>query len=100
MDIRGELARRWRKKIRISVKYELLHFNSTRGSGWCITIKMSKIYNGKINVVSFVIQSCRELTIGVKIEVSINKWDRGSCLLLFVLFQILLGILMNSSQQN
>jgi hypothetical protein len=61
LDIRSELARRWRKEIRISVTYELLHFNSTRGSGWCITIKVSKIYNGKINVVSFVIQSCTNL---------------------------------------
>ena len=39
----------------------------------CITIKVWKIYNGKIEVISFVIESGRKMTIGVKFEVNVKK---------------------------
>ena len=42
------------------------------GSSWYITIKVLKIYNGKTEVVSFVIESVRMLTIGVKFEVNVK----------------------------
>ena len=41
-----------------------------RGSDFYITIKVRKIYNGKIEVFSFVIKSGRKLTIGVNFEVN------------------------------
>jgi hypothetical protein len=60
--------------------------NSIRGSDWYITIMVWKFYNGKIEVISFmsfVTGSCRKLTISVKFEVHINKWDRGGCFCCF-----------------
>jgi hypothetical protein len=36
-------------------------------------VKVWTIYNGKIEVVSFVIKSDRKLTIGVKIKINVKK---------------------------
>jgi hypothetical protein len=46
-----------------------------RGSGWHITIKVGNIYNGKIEVVSPVIESGKKFTTGVKFEVSVAKFN-------------------------
>ena len=48
-------------------------FFSIRGTGWYIFIKVWKIYNGKVEAVSFVIKSGKKLTIGVKFMVNIKK---------------------------
>jgi hypothetical protein len=45
-----------------------------------VIIKVWKICNGKMEVVSFVIESGRKLAIGVKSEVNVKKCDRGSCI--------------------
>jgi hypothetical protein len=55
------------------------NINSIRGSGWHITIKAGNIYNGKIEVVSPVIESGKKFTTDVKFEVSVAKWNRGIC---------------------
>jgi hypothetical protein len=56
------------------VKHKL-HLNAGVGMHiqQCITIKVWKIYNGKIEVISFVIESGRKMTIGVKFEVNVKK---------------------------
>jgi hypothetical protein len=38
-----------------------------------------EIYNDKIEVVSFVKEAGRKLTICIKFEVTMKKWERGSC---------------------
>jgi hypothetical protein len=43
--------------------------------------------NDKIEVVSFVINSGRLLTLGVKCEVNVKKWGRGSCFCCFFFTQ-------------
>ena len=40
---------------------------------WFITIKVWKIYNGKIDVDSFAIKSDRKLTTGVKFEINVKQ---------------------------
>lgn len=45
------------------------------GNGWFITIEVWKIYNSKINVISFVIKSGRKLSIGVKFEINFKNED-------------------------
>jgi hypothetical protein len=69
----------WIKTASSSEAYELWNINSIRRNGLHITIKVWKIYNGKIEVVSFIIKPDRKLTIGVKLEVNIKKWGRGNC---------------------
>ena len=69
------LTIRWRWK---KSEYKLLE-----SSGWCVKIKLymreyyiilREMCNGKTTVVSFVIQPCRMLTIGVKVKIlSINS---------------------------
>jgi len=63
---------------------------------WYITITVLKISNGKIEDVSFVIKSGRKLTIGVKFEVNVQKWGRGSWFFCFVYLKLFGGILMES----
>jgi len=88
----------------INLKLQLWNLNFIHGSGWYIIIKPWKIYNGKIEVVSFmsfVTGSCRKLTISFKFEVHIKKWGRGSCFSCFCcLLQVLCSILMEFSQQS
>lgn len=69
-----------------------------RGSGWHITIKVGNIYNGKIEVVSPVIESGKKFTTGVKFEVSVAKWNRGICC--FFYLKSFSDILIESSKQN
>jgi hypothetical protein len=45
-----------------------------------VIIKVWKICYGKMEVVSFVIESGRKLAIGAKSEVNVKKCDRGSCI--------------------
>lgn len=40
---------------------------------YVVAVKMWKIYNVKIKVVSFVIETGRKMTISVKIEVNVTK---------------------------
>jgi hypothetical protein len=61
------------------------NINSICGCGWYITIKVWKIDNVKIEVVSFLIKSGRKLTIGVKFEVNVMKWGQGSCYCSFLI---------------
>ena len=42
-------------------------------TGWFITIKVWNIYSGKFEIVSFVVDSGRKMTIGVKLEVNVMK---------------------------
>ena len=56
-----------------TVEYEWQDVNFKRRCDWYITIKVSKICNDKIEVVSFVINSGRQLTLGVKFEVNVKK---------------------------
>ena len=53
------------------VKYKLYTQNR-----WYKTNNVWKVYNGKIEVVFFVIESGRKLTIGVKFEVSVKTFGR------------------------
>jgi hypothetical protein len=53
------------------VKYTLYTWNR-----WYKTNNVWKVYNGKIEVVFFVIESGRKLTIGVKFEVSVKTCGR------------------------
>jgi hypothetical protein len=55
-----------------TVAHELRDINFTRGKGWYITMKMRKINNGKIEVVSFVIKF-GTVTIDVQFEINVNK---------------------------
>ena len=55
-----------------TVAHELRDINFTRGKGWYITMKMRKINNGKIEVVSFVIQF-GTLPIDVQFEINVKK---------------------------
>jgi hypothetical protein len=66
------------------VKYKLVHERM-----WYITIMVWKINNGNIKVVSFVIKSGRKLIISVKFEVTIRKWDRGSCFCCLIYLKLL-----------
>ena len=55
------------------------NIDSLYNSGWYITIKVWKTYNGKFEVVPFSIK----LTIGVKVEVNVKKWGRCNCFCCF-----------------
>ena len=82
------LGRQWCCKVfkqnaNLSIRYKLWNIDSLYNSGWYITIKVWKIYNGKFEVVPFSIK----LTIGVKVEVNVKKWGRCNCFCCFFYLQ-------------
>jgi hypothetical protein len=75
--------------------YSVLYNNAVRPVMWELAfyshaeshklhIKVWEIYNGKSDVVSFVIKPGRKLTISVKFEVNVKKWGRGNCFCCFL----------------
>lgn len=51
-----------------------------------------KNYNGKFEVVTFVVTSGRKMTIGVIFEANVRKGDRGNCFCCFVFFYVKLMV--------
>jgi hypothetical protein len=87
----------WIHTASSSVVYELWNINSIRECGWYVTINVYTIHKAKIELVSFVIEYGRSLITGVKFEVNLTKWGRGSCFCWSFYLKFFWDILMESN---